>query len=50
MSDDVSDFRNFFASFQNHQYPNNDPTEDSSTKLIDAGPLRAAWLWLKQTT
>jgi hypothetical protein len=36
MSDDVSDFRNFFAGFQDQQYPNDDPTEDSSyTRLRD---------------
>jgi len=36
MSDDVSDFRDFFAGFQDHQYPNDNPTEDTSyTRLRD---------------
>jgi hypothetical protein len=42
MSDDVSDFRNFFAGFQDHQYPNDDPTEDSSyTRLRDFWTVNA---------
>jgi hypothetical protein len=36
MSDELADFRNFYSSYLNRQYPNDDPTEDSSyTRLRD---------------
>ena len=38
-AEELDDFRNFYASYLDKQYPNDDPTEDSSyTQLRDFWP------------